>query len=115
MANRAPEPEDITLDTCTIEIEVLFPGHAFPPGMFSDDLSMVFYDISNEAERTYIFPSGEFIIDNPLAVAFCSHPPAFGGGSHRVVDKVGNAHYVPYGWIGMRWEKANDDDKPFNF
>jgi len=115
MANRAPEPEDMAVIRPLKPAANLFPGHAFPPGEFSNDPSMVFYDISSEVERTYIFPNGEYIIDNPLAVCVTLASVPHGGGSHRVVDKAGNAHYIPRGWIAMTWEKANDDDKPFNF
>ena len=113
---KAPSLKEVSISIAAEGAKVLFPGHAFPPGKFSSDPTMIFYDISLEVERTYIFPGGhEYVIENPLAVAVKKPPIAFGGGAHRVVDKLGNPHYIPAGWIAITWSKANSDELPFDF
>lgn len=63
------------------------------------------YDISAEMYREYTFPDGSVTrIDNPetLYLKDGDHPE-IGGGSHRVIDLDGVAHYIPRGWIHLKW------------
>jgi len=78
--------------------------------IFTDNLDLIFYDISEELYRTYIYPDGIITIEKPLAVCWKEEYRPFGGSPHRVVDSQGTAHYLPAGWIGMEWQK--DDNTP---
>lgn len=61
-----------------------------------------FTDISTEGWREYVFPGGEIIrVDKPqwLSVA-----PS---GGHRLLDINEVSHYIPKGWIHLRWQVWN--------
>lgn len=89
---------------------------------YSDNKDLNFKDISTELYRVYVFPPVregdkciEYRIEEPDAASFKSPEKAWcGGGSHRVVDMSGKAHYIPSGWIAMYWEKP-DGVLPFLF
>lgn len=54
-------------------------------------------DISTEVKRVYRFKDGYVRIDNPVRINISS------SGGHRIVDEEGNGHYVPSGWIHLKW------------
>lgn len=56
-----------------------------------------FTDVSVEVSRTYTFPAGTVTIDNPVKLHVS---PAH---SHRLVDADGASHYVPAGWLHLKW------------
>lgn len=72
-------------------------------------------DISGEAYRVYVFPNGEYRVDNPRQVKIKRKPE---GDSHRVISRdennVPTSHYVPAGWLGIRWEGI-DGAKEFSW
>lgn len=49
-----------------------------------------------ERSRTYVFPHGEFTIEN--AVRLCIRP----SGSHRVEDASGAKYVVPSGFMAIK-------------
>ena len=51
-----------------------------------------------ERERHYVWSDGaEVVIEEPQSLIVSDN-------GHRVVDKNGVSHYVPYGWIHLYWE-----------
>ncbi len=58
-----------------------------------------FSDISSEVYRVYEFESGKAVrIDGPLKLNVSP------SGGHRVFDASGTSHYIPKGWVHLRWE-----------
>ena len=90
--------------------------------IYSENPDLDFKDISSELYRVYVFPAAreggknaEYRIEEPDAASFKAPVGAWcGGGSHRVVDRAGKAHYIPSGWIAMYWEKP-EGVPPFLF
>lgn len=67
---------------------------------FTNNSGLPFNDISSEAWREYVFPDGAVVrIDNPthLNVSRSS-------GGHRLFDGNGISHYIPAGWVHLRWQ-----------
>ena len=59
-------------------------------------------DISSEVYRLYRFPKGETVmIKKPMVLIVSDN-------GHRVVDKEGYSHYVPYGWIHLKFKVEKD-------
>lgn len=57
-----------------------------------------FIDIDSELWREYVFPGEEcVVIENPLKLCVKSN-------GHRVWDAQGISHYIPSGWIHLKWE-----------
>lgn len=57
-----------------------------------------FTDISSEAVRTYVFHGGDEVsILNPLQLNVSR------SGGHRILDAQEVSHYVPSGWIHLKW------------
>jgi hypothetical protein len=55
-------------------------------------------DISTEIRRTYHWESGATVtIDSPVSLIVSDN-------GHRIADAANNGHYVPSGWIYIRWE-----------
>lgn len=55
-------------------------------------------DISAEVYRLYRFPKGETVmIKKPTTLVVSDN-------GHRVVDKEGYSHYIPYGWIHLKFK-----------
>jgi len=55
-------------------------------------------DISSEVYRLYRFPKGESVtIKKPMVLIVSDN-------GHRVVDKEGYSHYIPYGWIHLKFK-----------
>ena len=58
-----------------------------------------FKDISTEEYRIYMFPQFEGIrINSP------THLHVSDSGGHRILDASGESHYIPKGWIHLRWK-----------
>lgn len=67
---------------------------------FINESDNKFVDISSEMERTYTFPGGDKVtIVKPQKLSVSAS-------GHRVFDYEGYSHYIPKGWIHLRW-KAN--------
>jgi hypothetical protein len=60
-------------------------------------------DLSNrEMERHYEFPGDEeVVISEPQFLIVTDN-------GHRIFDKKGISHYIPYGWIHLWWENMPD-------
>lgn len=70
-----------------------------PTPELRNETGLEFGDISSEAWREYRFPGGDTIrIDNPRNL----HVAKSGG--HRIFDTQGECHYIPKGWIHLRWK-----------
>ena len=72
-------------------------------------------DISNEAFRTYYFPSYGYgismiTIDKPVRL---NYNPKSGG--HRVIDSEGGSWYIPSGWIALYWEGHKEGVAQYDF
>ncbi len=66
--------------------------------------------IKNEAWRIYTFRDGsEYLIDNPIQLSVQrSYRDGVPIDSHRVISYRADlaeyvSHYVPAGWVGIRW------------
>jgi len=100
----APDPEDK---------KIVFPRAVINDPQISMDPDLVFHDISKEMWRAYVYPSPdgdgvvEIKIDNPVAVAMKAPSETFArGGRHRILDADGVSHYIPQGWVDMKWKNA---------
>ena len=59
-------------------------------------------DISSEVYRLYRFPKGESVtIKKPVTLIVSDN-------GHRVVDQGGYSHYIPYGWIHLKFKVEKD-------
>lgn len=67
-----------------------------------NDSTNKFVDITSERTRTYVFPGGaEVVIDSPSYLSVSA-------GGHRLLDAAGTSHYVPKGWIHLKWDVYPD-------
>lgn len=58
----------------------------------------VFTKIDTELSRVYTFPNGlEVKIDAPQYLSVST------SGGHRILDASEVSHYIPSGWIHLRW------------
>lgn len=74
---------------------------ATPAVLTLQDPAAKWLDISVESWREYIFPNGAvYRISNPERLNVKRKPE---GDSHRVVDALGVVHYIPAGWMALRW------------
>ena len=65
---------------------------------FNNASDLEFTDISSEQWREYQFLGGQAIrIEAPLKLNVSA------SGGHRVFDAEGVSHYVPAGWIHLKW------------
>lgn len=64
---------------------------------FVNESSNTFTDIGSEEYRIYKFPDGEVKITAPRLLSVSV-------GGHRLFDSEGVSHYVPKGWIHLRWK-----------
>lgn len=65
---------------------------------FINESSNTFSDIGSEEYRIYRFPGGEEVkISAPRLLSVSA-------GGHRLFDDEGVSHYVPKGWIHLRWK-----------
>ena len=64
-----------------------------------NEAGLEFSDISSEVFREYIFPNNEKVhILSPLKLNVSK------SGGHRILDNAGVSHYIPAGWIHLRWQ-----------
>lgn len=61
-----------------------------------------FVDISSNKWREYVYPGGAYRIEGPdwLHVK----PQTESLHSHRIIDKAGTSHYLPSGFLAVRWQ-----------
>lgn len=65
---------------------------------FRNASGLEFIDISSEIWREYTFLGGETVrIDGPLRLNISE------SGGHRIFDASGISHYIPTGWIHLKW------------
>ena len=65
---------------------------------FRNESGLDFKDISSERWREYTFADGQAVrIDNPLRLYVSDN-------GHRILDAEGVSHYVPLGWIHLKWQ-----------
>lgn len=65
---------------------------------FKNGTDLEFTDISSEQWREYQFLGGETIrIEAPLKLNVSE------SGGHRIFDAKGVSHYIPAGWIHLKW------------
>jgi hypothetical protein len=57
-----------------------------------------FKDISTEEYRIYDFGDNIVRIDEP------THLSVSDSGGHRIFDAYGVSHYVPTGWLHLKWK-----------
>lgn len=73
--------------------------YKFPEPEFKNESGLTFSDISSEAFRVYEFSNGKEIrIDEPLRLNVSP------SGGHRLFDASGTSHYIPKGWIHLKWK-----------
>lgn len=66
---------------------------------FHNSSDLEFKDISTEAWREYRFADGQVVrIEQPLKLNVSESK------GHRIFDAAGISHYIPPGWIHLRWE-----------
>lgn len=64
---------------------------------FNNKSGLEFTDISSEMYREYEFGGGDLVrINVPLYLHVSNN-------GHRVFDATGVSHYIPPGWIHLRW------------
>lgn len=74
---------------------------ALPQHQFENESGLSFEDISSEEWREYSFDSGKTLrIEHPLKLHVSEN-------GHRIYDADGVSHYVPFGWIHLRWKAKN--------
>jgi hypothetical protein len=73
---------------------------------FENHSGLDFVDISSEEWREYTFESGAaFRVEHPLRLHVSDN-------GHRLYDAEGVSHYIPSGWIHLKW-KAKDGSPNF--
>lgn len=73
------------------------------PVDFRNESTLKFSDISSEEWREYHFESGTVVrIVSPLRLNVSA------SGGHRIFDAQGESHYVPAGWIHLKWQAKSD-------
>ncbi len=71
--------------------------------------SLEFSSLESEEWREYAFADFRVIrIERPVALNVSR------GGGHRLLDHTGISHYVPKGWVHLRW-RAKPDAPHFDF
>jgi hypothetical protein len=74
-------------------------GYKIPKEVMINESGLVFTDISSEAFRVYEFSNGKEVrIDEPLRLNVSP------SGGHRLFDAGGTSHYIPKGWVHLRWK-----------
>lgn len=65
---------------------------------FINESSNKFVDISSEQTRMYVFPGDNVVmISSPQQLSVSP-------GGHRIFDAEGISHYIPKGWIHLKWQ-----------
>lgn len=71
-------------------------------------------DISDEKKRVYCFPDMQVTIVEPAKLKVTrKEVNGIPMDSHRVLDKMNVAHYIPVGWRRLYWTSVKKD--PFLF
>lgn len=66
---------------------------------FINGTKLEFTDIGSESVRTYTFIGGsEITIYRPKMLNVSA------SGGHRIFDSDGYSHYIPTGWIHLKWK-----------
>lgn len=66
---------------------------------FKNATDLEFTDISSEQWREYHFIGGEIVrIEGPLRLNVSESR------GHRIFDAAGVSHYIPAGWIHLKWK-----------
>lgn len=97
-----------TINTCSIVERSVNKGAGSMAEViqFRNSSSLSFEDISSERWREYRFPDGQTVrIENPLKLHVSDN-------GHRIFDASGVSHYVPLGWVHLKWE-AGDGEPHF--
>ena len=69
---------------------------------FNNATDLEFTDISSELWREYHFLGGETVrIEAPLKLNVSESR------GHRIFDASGISHYIPPGWIHLKWKAKN--------
>jgi hypothetical protein len=72
------------------------------PDDFINESGLNFVDISTEQFRVYTWPNGsEVIINLPKKLNVAK------SGGHRIFDAEEFSHYIPSGWIHLKWKVWN--------
>lgn len=70
---------------------------------FKNATDLEFTEISSEQWREYHFLGGEKVrIDAPLKLNVSENR------GHRIFDANGISHYIPPGWIHLKWQAKPD-------
>ena len=65
---------------------------------FENATKLDFADISSEKWREYRFPGGDIVrIEAPQKLNVSD------SGGHRIYDAEGVSHYIPAGWVHLKW------------
>ena len=65
---------------------------------FNNATDLEFTDISSELWREYQFLGGDTVrIEAPLKLNVSD------SGGHRIFDAEGMSHYIPAGWVHLKW------------
>lgn len=75
-------------------------------------------DISTEANRTYIFPTGDrYTVFGPkrLWVKLSSSPEMAGLHSHRIETVDGAGIYIRAGWLAIEWHNNESTTRAVEF
>ena len=76
---------------------------------FKNESGLEFKDISSETFREYTLANGAPLrIDQPLQLNVSA------SGGHRVFDASGMSHYIPKGWLALKWQ-AKEGAAHFTF
>ncbi len=58
----------------------------------------MFIDVSSEDAIKYVFPGGDVVlIQDPQWLSVSASE------NHRILDRRGVSHYIPFGWIHISW------------
>ena len=64
-----------------------------------NESNLKFTDISSELWRQYDYPqyNKNILIHDPIALNVSK------AGGHRLIDGQGDSHYIPKGWVHLKW------------
>lgn len=67
--------------------------------IFTSNPDLKHNSLTDEIYRDYVWPNGTLVrIAQPQAIHIST------SGGHRILDSNGVSHYIPTGWIHLRWE-----------
>lgn len=92
--------------------EVVAPSVVTGQDNFVEGAKLDWSDVSDEEWREYDFGGGKTIrIMSPLSLNVKRKPE---GDSHRIFAQGGISHYIPVGWISLKW-KSKPGAPSFSF